>query len=328
MAIKSGETINFRDLDARQASIGDQLNNGLSGEQIERGALGREHIDDSVLLCSRNVDVTGTVLINKHIAYPETAPGPHWGSPAAGDSGHSWNWHMNERVRWREASNYASVLSTTEETDGYGAAEHWYIGNDGEPFSILFYLNAEIVRPLRWDKTEWKSSSRLWTGTRFWTSVVYRLKINQSAPSLEWSPDYMLGSTAAEYNKFGFDETGGVKRRRGISSHTTIGSIHAYQDIQFINQDFIDRLATMNGYIARSNNLILNAGLGPASFGWRLMAGSDRWDGTYNDPVDDLTTVGSVAHFEPLNGSAFHLGFGNVGFTALRYDGPNPIAGE
>ena len=344
--INSGDIIRPGATSDLQSEVTDDLNRGLSSvnDQISRGAIGPEHLYDGAVITARNFEVIEDTKVVHHINYPETVRGPHWETGPVGISAasrHRWYWHAQERKSWSTIGTYGSTARGTESapkvvkttTSPSVEVDLWRVDNQGKGFSLMFYLNARLKYPLRWNKNDkkWSHPAKVWGGCRMWTGVVYYMKPNPDVSvQLEWSPDHMLGCHATEFNLKNSDEAAGGAEARGEASHTYIEAIHAYQDVQFINQDFVDRLALMNGHSPATtpHDFTLR---GSALFGWRFVGGSDRWNMIEND--DDITSLSLVlgeggttgGHKYPGNGMPFTVASGNVGFMALRYDGESPI---
>ena len=341
--INSGDIIRPGAISDLQAEVTSDLNAGLSSVsgQIARGAIGPEHLYDGAVITARNFEVGDSTKVIHHIKNPETINGPHWEAGPLGigaASRHRWYWHAQERKSWSTIGTYGSTATSAESepqvvrtTSPKDEVDLWRIDNQGKGFSLMFYLNARLKYALGRFRKKWDHPAKMWDGMRFWTGVVYYMKPNPDVSvQLEWSPDYMVGAFSSEFNATNKEAHGG-EVAKGLNSHTTIEAIHAYQDVQFINQDFVDRLALMNGHATATtpHDFTLR---GSALFGWRFVGGSDRWDQIWEDPVDDLTilstaggSAGGVHDYAPMNGMAFTAANGNMGFLALRYDGESPI---
>ena len=196
--------------------------------------------------------------------------------------------------------------------------ELFKIGNQGSPFSLFFYNNFEVKTCITFpenDKGEWDKSGTnryaVWQGgSRFWTSVVYFLLPNSSAPFvLKWAPRHMIGCSAGSYQRPSDD-------KKGLGS-PMINEIHAYQDVIQVNDKLIEKLCDMSGVTYDKETM----GLGDASFGWATLGGIDRWDGRVGSESDErVEAVNTLGKYTYDYGQPVTVDSASCGYIAFDYD--------
>ena len=309
---KSGEKITRSSISQMQEEVA-ASGQALTVDDFSRGAIGSEHLNDTVIYCARNLIAPTQGPLGDAVDYPETKNGPHWGG-----SGGEVLWHAKERERWDCIDAYSSELhakaafdagETVSENTGISspAGNHFFsIPNEGNGFSMLFYANIRV----RWNLgigddnvfDKWKPWYR---GQRFWTSIVYYLKPHiNSKKILKWSHGDVLGASGS---------VGSASEN--VFQNTEI--VHSYQDIVTINQETIDQLASYQGYDVDAENLKLSDSK-KCFFGWKAVIASDRGDykGMLGTSMTDRDALGPTYN----NGMKYRVAKGNVGFLALKYD--------
>ena len=196
------------------------------------------------------------------------------------------------------------------------------IGNDGRPFSLFFYNNFEVKTcvtfptnsDMEWDKTG-KNRFAIWQGgSRFWTSVVYFLLPNPSAPFvLKWAPRHMIGCSAGSYQ----EPTDDSEKTKGLGS-PMINEIHSYQDVIQVNNTFIKSLCAMSGVTYTEETMGLSE---DASFGWATLGGIDRWDGRVGSKTDErVDAVNNLGKYTYDYGQPVIVDNASCGYIAFDYD--------
>lgn len=324
--LKSGDPITPSSIDLLQNDVASSANS-IGPEDIARGAIGSEHMQDSVLYCARNFTCNFDQIAADPVRFPETINGPHWEAPVDADTpGKSWIWHRKERERWGTLRGYSSHAhaSTSESIDNNISTltnitspvgdRMFRIPNKGNGYSLFFFDNIRVSRARNLTTEDEPGLLHPWlNGQRFWTAVVYYFKPNlNSKKILSWSPGHMLGASASPSN---------ISRK-----FYNIEINHSYQDTIFINQSFIQALADGYGYDVDTEKLTLGD---TSLFGWKTVIGMDRWDGVRSDDgmmghkksVDtDGDGVTDSEGYSYYNGQPVVVKEGNVGFIAFKYD--------
>lgn len=305
-APESGEQITISSISDMQSDVASTLNSGIPQENVSRAAIGPDQLYKGAVIKSRQYECVGGDRVTEHVSYPETIRGPHWGT-----TGSAGTDNAAERERWQHISSYSSTGITGI------SGKFVNIKCKGEAFSIFFWLNARISKAWEFNKNE--SSSKLnqfkrgpyKNGCRGWTSLIYYLRIpgsNDGAGNeitFQWSPTHMLGAFANEWNQSNPINT----------KYKNFEYVHAYQDIQFISQKVINKLASYRGFTEGLNGLTLSDRV---EFGWDFVGALDRYDRQSSVPVKG--PGGGPSAWSTENGQAFTISNGNVGFMALRYE--------
>lgn len=234
---KSGNTVKKNDIQELQRSVSD-IGNSLVAENLSRGSIGPDVLQDSVIYCARNwgvnerIDFNQNCNIKHHTNYPESIRGPYWGvevptSDSVTRYPHSAIYHREERRRWTEIPTHSCrrVLAATDpnlstgpiETDdwlglnSYNVTAHkpfkedfgtrlLNIPNNGNAYALFYHTDLNIAQSLDNDLSlDPKEYKRWMCGQRFWTAVIYCLKPNKDSERvLCWSPGNMLGASACE----------------------------------------------------------------------------------------------------------------------------------
>ena len=318
---KSGEKITRSSISQMQEEVA-ASGQALTVDDFSRGAIGSEHLNDTVIYCARNLIAPTQGPLGDAVDYPETKNGPHWGG-----SGGEVLWHANERERWDCIDAYSSELhakaafdagETVSENTGISstAGNHFFsIPNEGNGFSMLFYANIRFRWNLGLGKEHSSREFNKWTtwsnGQRFWTSIIYYLRPNiNSKKILKWSHADLLGASGSVRN-------GAGQPLANRFQNTEI--IHSYQDIVTINQQTIDKLAEYSGFDVDADNLKLEDGK-KCFFGWTIKLGCDRWDYGGASDASMFTYHSATGNPTYMNGMKYRVGKGNVGFIAFKYD--------
>mgnify|MGYP003649334252 CR=1 FL=1 len=347
---KSGDKITRDSISTMQSEVA-ASGQALTIDDFSRGAIGSEHLHDTVIYCARNLIAPTQGQLGRSVAYPETQGGPHWRSTPLATN--EVIWYANARERWDTIDAYSSELhgyaafsagENVSEPIGMGteAGSHFFrIPNEGNGFSMLFYANVRF----RWNLgignegrtfNHWETWD---SGERFWTSIVYYLKPNSNSKKvLKWSHADLIGASASVQNDYE-SGAGTAMFGEGTSQSAQIDElidaalgkigfsdnkwknteiVHSYQDIVTINQQTIDRLAEYSGFDVEADNLKLEDGR-KCFFGWTVNIASDRWD--YRD-VTTTSMTERDSDREPTyeNGQQYRVAKGNVGFIAFKYD--------
>lgn len=299
---ESGDTITQASISEMHQDVASSLNSGLYPEMVGRAAVGPDQLYKGAVIKGRQYECAGGERVTEHVSYPETIRGPHWGT-----TGSAGTDNAAERERWQHISSYSSTGITGI------VGKFVNIRCKGEGFSIFFWLNARISKAWGWGEKENKwDRSPYENGCRGWTSVIYYLRIpgsddgTGSEITFKWSPTHMLGAFANEWNRSAPTST----------KYKNFEYVHAYQDIQFISQKVINKLASYRGFTEEVNKLTL-ADKDTVEFGWEFVGAVDRYDRQYTPTVEG---PGGPEGWSTENGQAFTVSNGNVGFMALRYE--------
>ena len=309
---ESGDTTEPSSIDLMQQQVGGAAND-LKTENISRGALGPDVLNDSVMYCARNFSVNERVgyfsgcIIDHYAGYPETILGPHWEvDPVSSDpvlNPHQSVWHAEERRRWKVIESHSvstllkpptdQTISTSITTDDwvgrndYSTTDSYRssfgkkllnIPNKGTGYSLMFHTDINLAHSIDNNHSLNPREFKRWLGgQRVWTSVVYALKPSAASTRvLCWSPGHMIGASANM-------AMSGFQGVTGQSAAASVDITHSYTDVININNDFIERLCNARGIDFTARKMELD---GTSFFGWIVVGALDRWDNI--PPVEGL----------------------------------------
>tara|TARA_R100000231_G_scaffold6732_5_gene9830 strand:+ start:19684 stop:20808 length:1125 start_codon:yes stop_codon:yes gene_type:complete len=333
---ESGEKTSSLSINKVHASVAQEAN-AMDVDNVSRGALGPDCLNDSVIYCARNfsmnerVDHLQGATIDQHIEFPETVYGPYWGvTPPGSDpliNDHSSTFHREERRRWAKINTHCSsrqlvdadpsTITSGHDTDDYlgigdYASSRSYrsdfgstllnIPNNGNGYSLFYQTDINIAHSLDNNIAISPSKFKRWLGGhRFWTGVVYLLRPSiKSERVLCWSPDHMVGASACEV-------TTGTEAKRGQLGTAHLGITHSYTDVIKVNNDFIKRLCDAQGINFELRKMALD---GTSYFGWMVVGGLDRWDYIVPGSASSGLSDAVGAYVDEVGGVVLEMSYG------------------
>tara|TARA_Y100000401_G_scaffold38880_1_gene29432 strand:+ start:19056 stop:20204 length:1149 start_codon:yes stop_codon:yes gene_type:complete len=326
---KSGDRVLKSDIEKLQKSVSG-VGSSLYKENIARGAIGPDVLNDSVLYCARNFGINERVNYKENcnikfpVKFPETIVGPYWGVDVAPFDDITRYpladiYHREERRRWTEISSHSSkrlldgtdtnVSHLVETDDWYGVGDYFSATeNPGEhrQFSVDFGKRLMNI-PNRGNSyslffhADLNISESLDNNLKLepkeykrWLCGhrVWTAVIYCLLPNKN-SKRVVCWSPGHMIGASACEVASGQQSKTGQLHSANLAITHSYTDIIRINNSFVTRLCEAQGIDHVARNMKLDE---TSYFGWKIVGGVDRWDDVSGSEGSGLSgLVGDVS---------------------------------